>query len=116
MPQKWADNWPLCPDDKTDPLIEQKAIQRRDNLINTIGNLTLITHSLNPALSNSAWTLKRPELLKFSKLNLTQYFHGDHAVQWGEKEIETRTFYLTEHLKKIWPMPAVSEDEKGTMD
>ncbi|WP_157941938.1 HNH endonuclease family protein, partial [Escherichia coli] len=73
MPQKWADNWPLCPDDKTDPLIEQKAIQRRDKLINTIGNLTLITHSLNPALSNSAWTLKRPELLKFSKLNLTQY-------------------------------------------
>ena len=116
MPQKWADNWPLSPDDKTDPLIEQKAIQRRDKLLNTIGNLTLITHSLNPALSNSAWTLKRPELLKFSKLNLTQYFHGDHAVQWGEKEIETRTFYLTEHLKKIWPMPAVSEDEKGTMD
>jgi hypothetical protein len=53
MPQKWADNWPLSPDDKTDPLIEQKAIQRRDKLLNTIGNLTLITHSLNPALSNS---------------------------------------------------------------
>lgn len=116
MPQKWADNWPLRPDDKTDPMIEQKATQRRDKLLNTIGNLTLITHSLNPVLSNSAWTLKRPELLKFSKLNLTQYFHGEHAIQWGEKEIETRTFYLIEQLKEIWPMPPVSKDEQAKTD
>ncbi|MRS16748.1 DUF262 domain-containing protein [Enterobacteriaceae bacterium RIT691] len=113
MPQKWADNWPLCPSDKADPMIEQEAIQRRDKLLNTLGNLTLVTCSLNPALSNSAWVLKRPELLKFSKLNLTQYFHGEHAAQWGENEIETRTQYLIEQLKKIWPMPTVPVDEQA---
>lgn len=112
MPQKWVDHWPLCSTDKADPMSEQKAIQRRDKLIQTLGNLTLITHSLNPALSNSGWALKRPELLKFSKLNLTQYFHGAHVAQWGEVEIEIRTLYLIEQFKKVWPMPVVPVCEK----
>lgn len=34
----------------------------------------------------------------------------------GEKEIETRTFYLIEQLKKIWLMPEVSGDEKAATD
>jgi hypothetical protein len=110
MPQTWTTHWPLAEKDKTesetgklDPLKEQKAIQRRERLINTLGNLTLITGSLNPALSNSAWTIKRPELLKFSKLNLTQYFHGDNAANWNEEAIEKRTGYLYGQLVQIWP-------------
>ena len=78
---------------------------------NTLGNLTLITGSLNPALSNSAWIIKRPELLKFSKLNLTQYFHGKDADLWSETAIETRTAYLYDQLAQIWPTlpkPAVA--------
>ena len=110
MPQTWVTNWPLDSADKVDPISEQKAAQRRDRLVNSLGNLTLITSSLNPSLSNSAWIIKRPELLKFSKLNLTQYFHDNNAAQWGEAEIQTRTLNLLEQLKKIWPVPVVADE------
>ncbi|MGI4843225.1 MAG: DUF262 domain-containing protein [Janthinobacterium lividum] len=110
MPQSWRNYWPLASSDTTDadtgmhdPLKEQRAEQRRDRLINTLGNLTLVTSSLNPALSNSAWTHKRPELQKFNKLNLTQYFHGAEADAWNELAIEQRTAYLSGQLATIWP-------------
>ena len=110
MPQTWTTHWPLAEVDRVDeatgnldPLKEQRSTLRRHRLVNTIGNLTLITGSLNPSLSNSAWDTKRPELLKFSKLNLTQYFHGTEASQWDESAIEKRTSYFSAQLTKIWP-------------
>lgn len=110
MPQAWAGHWPLAASDVINPatgerdiIKEQKAQQRRDRLLNTLGNLTLITDSLNPSLSNSAWTEKRPALMKFSKLNLTQYFHGTEGDDWNEAAIERRTSYLYDQLTKIWP-------------
>lgn len=110
MPRAWADHWPLDKTDVTnpetgerDPINEQKAQQMRDRMVNTLGNLTLITSSLNPSLSNSGWAEKRPELMKFSKLNLTQYFHGVEASHWNEAAIERRTAYLFDQLTKIWP-------------
>lgn len=110
MPQTWQSHWPLAEQDKVDPetgefnlLREQNANQRRNMMINTLGNLTLITGSLNPSLSNSPWTSKRPELLKFSKLNLTQYFHSHEAETWCEEAIEKRTVYLCNQVIQIWP-------------
>lgn len=117
MPQSWQEHWPLRNEEIVNPetgmvdlLLEQKAIQRREKKINTLGNLTLITDSLNPALSNSSWRIKRPELLKFSKLNLTQYFHGVDTECWTEEDIEHRTKYLCEQLTTIWP--ALSKFDK----
>ena len=110
MPQTWQTHWPLSENElvnpetgRIDPVNEQRVIQKREKLINTLGNLTLITGSLNPALSNSAWRTKRPELLKFSKLNLTQYFHGENVVLWSEEAIEIRTKFLGDQLIQIWP-------------
>lgn len=103
MPQTWQPYWALADEDKTDPVAEQKAIGRRDRLVNSLGNLTLITGSLNPSLSNSNWDTKRPELLKFSKLNLTQYFHDRDAADWNEAAIEKRTRHLYSQMAKIWP-------------
>jgi len=103
MPQEWATFWPLADEIKADPIAEQKATIRRNILLNTLGNLTLITGSLNPALSNSAWSTKRPELKKFSKLNLTQYFHGQEADSWDEEAIAMRAEYLFKQLVAIWP-------------
>ncbi len=103
MPQTWQTYWQLSDGDRADPVSEQKASQRRDRLINTIGNLTLVTSSLNPSLSNSAWSDKRPELLKYGKLNLMQYFHGAEADTWDEGKIETRSCHLLAQIKEIWP-------------
>ncbi len=103
MPQTWETHWPLPAEMKKDPLEAKRAGDRRSMMLNTLGNLTLITGSLNPALSNSKWTIKRPELLKFAKLNLTQYFHGPDAEVWDEAAIEKRTTHLYGQLEKIWP-------------
>ncbi len=103
MPQTWATVWPLDPEDTIDPVVEQKATSRRNVMLNTLGNLTLITNSLNPALSNSNWSTKRPELLKFTKLNLNQYFHGPEADTWNEGAIRSRSEHLFQHLLEIWP-------------
>lgn len=103
MPQTWTTYWPLAEADTANPVAEQKAVARRNQLVNTLGNLTLITGSLNPSLSNGSWADKRPELLKFSKLNLTQYFHGKDAEKWNEGAIEQRTRHLYSQMAKIWP-------------
>lgn len=117
MPQYWQTHWPLRATDtvdantgEPDPIKEQKSQQQRERLINTIGNLTLITGSLNPSLSNSAWAKKRPELMKFSKLNLNQYFHAVEADEWDDAAIERRTARLSDQLVKIWPaLPSSAE-------
>lgn len=103
MPQTWKTYWSLPADVTIDPIAEQKASARRDVMLNTLGNLTLITGSFNSSLQNAAWTDKRPELLKYSKLNLTQYFHGSEANNWDETAIRERTTHLFKLLIQIWP-------------
>lgn len=103
MPARWEQHWPLDPAISGNPVLGPKAVARRNTILNTLGNLTLITGSLNPSLYNEAWSLKRPELLKFSKLNLNRYFHGPHADTWDEQAILLRGTTLANQLIQIWP-------------
>ena len=103
MPQTWLTHWPLPEEAKVDPMAEQKAMVRRTVMLNTLGNLTLITGKFNSSLQNAAWADKRPELLKYSKMNLTRYFHGKEADDWNEVAIRARTEYLFAQLLRIWP-------------
>jgi uncharacterized protein with ParB-like and HNH nuclease domain len=96
LPQAWQANWPL-PADKVD------AKEERDALLHTIGNLTLLTDSLNPDVSNSGWSKKRPKILKYSLLALNHYF-ADMA-EWDEQAIRDRSNSLFEAALKIWPRP-----------
>lgn len=101
MPQGWERHWPLPAG--LDPAAEHRAIAKRQLLLHSLGNLTLITGSFNSSLQNAAWSAKRPELLKFAKLNLTQYFHDACANEWNEEAIDRRTEHLLGHLYKVWP-------------
>lgn len=103
MPQTWFTHWPLPDEAKVDPLTEQKAAVRRSVMLNTLGNLTLITGKFNSSLQNASWAKKRPELLTYSKMNLTRYFHGPQADEWHEDAIRARTEHLYAQLLKIWP-------------
>lgn len=114
MPQEWTKHWPLPAEVAADPVQAQEARAHRDLLLNSFGNLTLITGSLNPALSNEAWNVKRPELLKFSKLNLTRYFHDDAlAKAWDENAIVERGAFLAGTMIEAWP-DVEREDETAT--
>ncbi|MFE2566244.1 DUF262 domain-containing protein [Streptomyces mirabilis] len=105
MPQSWHDNWPPLDDDP----YEGAA---RDELVHTLGNLTLVTARLNPALGNMAWDDKRQWLSEHSLLRLT---HGTllnpppateisgWASTWNEHRIHTRGAYLASLALSIWP-------------
>jgi len=56
MPVWWnEDKWPLP---------SGISEEERNILVNTIGNLTLVTQPLNSSMSNSGWEVKRKALQK----------------------------------------------------
>lgn len=107
MPQTWKSNWPVPKEYLGGPL-EADFVAIREMLLHSLGNLTLINGSFNASLQNGSWDKKRPELMKFSRLNLTRYF-ADIEV-WDEAAIETRGRLLLAELIELWPAPEVSDD------
>ncbi|ANG62600.1 hypothetical protein A8C75_08965 [Marinobacterium aestuarii] len=110
MPRIWLENWSIPELDAEHPERKVAFVQNRNHALHTLGNLTLITGSLNPALSNGTWHQKRPELVKYSKLNLNRYFHRpsdpeatDELAEWNEEAIAKRAEHLSELAIRVWP-------------
>jgi hypothetical protein len=111
LPQNWLEHWPLAsgeagltheqlwdaqPDDP-----RAAATRRRNAALHTFGNLTILTQELNSTVSNSAWPVKKPELLRSSLLPINQQLH-EFAV-WDEDSIQQRGKALLERALRIWP-------------
>ena len=95
MPIWWNENnWPLS---------EGISEEERDMLVNTIGNLTLVTQPLNSSMSNSSWETKRKALQEYSLLMLNKKFSTQ--MTWNEKEIKSRSLQLAEIISDRWPGP-----------
>ncbi|MDA3079814.1 MULTISPECIES: DUF262 domain-containing protein [unclassified Campylobacter] len=69
-------------------------------LVYQIGNMMLVTQSLNSALSNKKWSEKREELKKFSSLITSEKVLDKD--DWDEKAITDRTKDLIKDFFKIW--------------
>ena len=107
LPVDWYKHWPIVKEGFSPEDIVEFEV-RRNVLKHTIGNLTLITQSLNPAISNGSWEEKRPEILKYSKNNLNRYFQPDNEDQltiWNEEKIIERSKRLAELFVKVWESP-----------
>lgn len=98
MPQSWLANWSLS--EGTEPLV-------RDALVQNIGNLTLVTDTLNPALSNAAWSgglnCKRLQFDEHSKLELNKKLLAQAGDDWTDAKITERARLLFEIAREIWP-------------
>ncbi len=113
LPQNWLENWPLEDDSRGLSTIElweadiddprAAATLRRKALLQTFGNLTIITQPLNSSVSNSAWPTKKPELLKSSLLPINQQLHAVEV--WDEAAIGNRGRELFSRALIIWPAP-----------
>jgi len=115
MPQGWRNYW-----DESPPL-SPEAAANRDRLVNTIGNLTLLTQKLNGALSNRPWTDvdaaqvgttghdaglgKRALINKYSLLVLSRELVEDNPLAWTEDAIRARSARLSDLLCKVWRGP-----------
>ena len=73
----------------------------RDKLLNSIGNLTLITRNLNAKLGNRTFCKKRKVLDKYSDLRLNNEICQSKV--WDVNEIYARADKLIAEFCKIWP-------------
>jgi hypothetical protein len=81
-----------------------EASGRRNSILHTLGNLTIITQPLNSAVSNSAWKDKKPQMLKSSLLPINQQLISYDT--WNEEIISRRGEELFERAKSIWCAPS----------
>lgn len=115
MPQKWEQYWKDMPDKHNpDGSIMQSETAKADRYekIYWIGNMTLLTSSLNTSLRNYEFNKKmegegRKRGIKiYADLSITSmdivepYDKGDKI--WDENKIMTRTNALTEEINGIW--------------
>ena len=97
LPQSWDEHWPMPPPGS----IEQRLT--RDRALHSIGNLTLLTQSLNPAVSNGAWVEKRAALDQHCVLMLNRELARQET--WDEVRIRARGEALFEVARSVWPRP-----------
>ena len=102
MPQAWRDKWddPIATgDDKEDPAL------RRDRLVHTMGNLTLVTKRLNSSMTNAGLDDKREALTTHSTLFLNKDLLESSADGWDETRIVARSNRLCDAAIQVWPRP-----------
>ena len=114
MPQGWRRYW-------SDGILDDlEACIRRDHVINTIGNLTMVTKSLNRTLSNRPWKDedaadipgtgqhrglgKRSLLNMHSVLVLNRRIVDGHSDAWTEADIQERSTLLASAITSAWPV------------
>ena len=99
MPQQWRENWPL-PNDVSD---KTEAGLKRDSIIHSLGNLTLVNQRLNSSLSNAPWNEKRCTLNDHSVLFLNKALLTGAPTVWDEEAIAARADGLYRTAIKVWP-------------
>ena len=113
LPDQWIEQWPFANGNRGVTWLEQsdksrsdedvEVTAKRDRAKHTFGNLTLLTQPLNSSVSNSAFEIKKPEILKNSALALNRYFQ-DKTI-WDEALITARGEALFSYAVVKWPYP-----------
>lgn len=99
LPRGWTtESWPL-------PCVSDVATESetRNVLLHTLGNLTLVSSSLNPSLSNGPWSAKQPKIDEHGILLLHKSFMGSDT--WNEDEVLIRGRHLAGLALQIWARP-----------
>jgi uncharacterized protein with ParB-like and HNH nuclease domain len=99
MPKKWENNW--------GKLINKEDRDNRNRKLLTLGNLAIITQSLNASIRDSNWAIKKEGKMK--KEGLIHYSGGIETLapylkieEWNELEIEKRAIFLFDKSVDIW--------------
>ena len=100
LPQKWAEHWPVD---------DTEAEEFRAEHVHRLGNLTLLTTSLNSKVSNGPWATKREALQAHDTLLLNSRLLSTVDDTWDEAGIDARTDAMIDVLLATWPVPADHE-------
>ncbi|PWS25913.1 hypothetical protein DHW03_18955 [Pedobacter yonginense] len=101
MPKKWENHWGR--------LTNKENRDYRNSKLYTLGNLAIITQSLNASIRDANWKTKKKG--KGDKDGLLQYSAGIETLapflnldQWNEAEIEKRAKFLYNKAIKLWKL------------
>lgn len=101
MPKLWRDHWgdvkAKLGDEDEDP------VERRERVVHTIGNLTLVHRKLNAAMSNAGLDEKREALDEHSTLFLNKDLLRYSRRGWDEELIAKRARRLWQAAVQVWP-------------
>ena len=121
LPVEWEEHWPIA--DGGTPTWEERwqamitteeddsrvgQIVRRERLLNTFGNLTVLTKPLNSSVSNGPFSAKREALKEHSLLVMNREI--SRKDDWGEDQIEERGHELFRVARELWPYPEIRPD------
>jgi hypothetical protein len=98
MPQEWRANWP-------GEEIDARG-NRRDDIVQTLGNLTLVTQALNSKVSNGPWPSKRDSFGNHTSILLTREALERGGDEWTVEMILDRGESMIREILEIWPVPA----------
>ncbi|MEZ5190272.1 MAG: DUF1524 domain-containing protein [Schumannella sp.] len=97
LPRSWKETWPVATPEEADD---------RQAHVHRLGNLTLLTTSLNSKVSNGPWTVKRAALLDHNTITLTgRVIKRTEGRAWDEAFIDQRTSEMIDAILDVWPVP-----------
>lgn len=103
LPRGWRTHWSV---------VDAAAEAERDETVHKLGNLTLLTGSLNGSVSNAAWLGeggKQAGLKRHDVFLMNRPLIAESIDDWNEERIAQRTDEMITALLQTWPVPAGHE-------
>lgn len=122
LPDRWAEHWTLPSGERVGAesyyaLLSsgvsvgegvRREMETREGAKHTLGNLTLLTSSLNPSIGNGPWNEKRVRI-RGSLLALNRNV-AEHE-EWNETTIDARGATLAVTINGLWTVPSAAASE-----
>lgn len=98
MPKKWRNKWGA---------LDDEAATRRDRKLLTLGNLAIITHSLNASIRDADWPTKKQgkgykDGLALCAAGLATMAGALEKESWDEGDIADRAEWLADKALEVW--------------
>lgn len=98
MPKKWRNKWGS---------LDDEAASQRDRKLLTLGNLAIITHSLNASIRDADWTTKKQgkgykDGLALCAAGLATMAGALEKESWDEEDIADRAEWLANKALEVW--------------
>ena len=99
MPRGWQpESWPLPY--SVEPTL---AVAKREQIVETLGNLTLLNGRLNSSISNASWNTKRAAIQESDNLFVNRRLLEEPSDEWTEDDICRRGEWMHSVIVEIWP-------------
>ncbi len=112
LPTKWEQHWsdiPVYDENENEITNEGEKKRVRNQLLNSIGNMTLLRSSLNSSIRNNKFDIKingssgKKGIKDYADLSITKEILPSSSIHsWDERNIRERTKKLFEEFKNIW--------------